>query len=163
MKDKNESPSSYREGETDPVKPLAEYVLGVEREFINSSNRERAIAVEVAEDTFSHVWNNFVHPLQKQLEEYRKGLSTSQGWVSVNERLPERVPNKNYSQVQCLVNKRYEWKRGDNSGVYYQIQILTFNHEHECWDGEDGDDHDCAIDQVTHWMPLPPRPESEQI
>jgi hypothetical protein len=79
-------------------------------------------------------------------------------WISVKDRLPERVPNKNYSQVQCLVNKRYDWKRGDNSGTYYQVQILTFNHEHECWDGEDGDDHDCAIDQVTHWQPLPSPP-----
>jgi hypothetical protein len=85
-----------------------------------------------------------------------------QGWVAVSERLPERVPNKSYSQVQCLVNKRYEWRRGDNSGVYYQIQILTFNHEHECWDGEDGDDHDCAINQVTHWMPLPEPPKPEK-
>jgi membrane-bound lytic murein transglycosylase MltF len=79
-------------------------------------------------------------------------------WILVKERLPDRVPNKSYSQVQCLVNKRYEWERGENSGVFYQIQILTFNHEHECWDGEDGDDHDCAIDQVTHWMPLPEPP-----
>ena len=50
------------------------------------------------------------------------------------------------------------WKRGDKEGYYYQTQILVFNHEHECWDGEDGDDYDCDINQVRHWAYLPAPP-----
>ena len=86
-------------------------------------------------------------------------LYISPQWISVKERLPERVPGAEYSQVQCIVNKEYKWVRGQSAGVYYQIQILVFNHEHECWDTEDGDDYDCDINQVTHWMPLPEPPE----
>jgi hypothetical protein len=122
---------------------------------------------ELAEQHAKKQWQYWSHSLQYNNceQDFLAGYEAAekkQGWVAVSERLPERVPNKSYSQVQCLVNKRYEWRRGDNSGVYYQIQILTFNHEHECWDGEDGDDHDCAINQVTHWMPLPEPPKPEK-
>lgn len=80
-------------------------------------------------------------------------------WIKTSEQLPERVTGKAYSQVPCLVYKRYSWKRGENSGFFYQIQILMFNHEHQCWDDESGDDHDCDISEVSHWMPLPEAPE----
>lgn len=83
------------------------------------------------------------------------------GWISTSDKLPPRNENKNYSQVPCLCNKRYEWKRNERSGVYYQIQILQFNHEHECWDNEDGDDYNCDINTVTHWMLLPEPPSCD--
>lgn len=79
-------------------------------------------------------------------------------WISVKDRLPERAENLAYSQVPCLVNKRYDWERHEQKGHYYQIQILVFNHEHECWDQEDGDDFDCEIERVTHWIALPEPP-----
>jgi malate/lactate dehydrogenase len=65
------------------------------------------------------------------------------GWVPVAKGLPERVPNKRYSTVPCIVTR--------NSFV----EILVFNHEHECWDDASGDDNECAIEAVAAWMPLP--------
>lgn len=64
-------------------------------------------------------------------------------WIDVKERLPERDPNVKYSTVKCL--------------VVFQgtVCILTFNHEHECWDDESGDDYQCDINAVEKWMPLP--------
>ena len=80
------------------------------------------------------------------------------GWIATSEQLPPREENKRCSQVPCLCYKKYEWQRKETSGVYFQIQILQFNHEHECWDDEDGDDYNCSIETVTHWMPLPSPP-----
>lgn len=69
-------------------------------------------------------------------------------WISVKEKLPERVSGRTYSQVPCIVYHDRE------------IRILVFNHEHMCWDQEDGDDHCCNIEDVSHWMPLPDTPEA---
>ena len=49
-------------------------------------------------------------------------------WIKTTDKLPERIPNKIYSQVPCLVVKNE------------QVQILCFNHEDNCWDDEDADD-----------------------
>lgn len=67
-------------------------------------------------------------------------------WIKTKEKQPERQPNVRYSQVPCL--------------VYYkgQVMILQFNHEHECWDDEDGDDYCCDVESVEYWMPLPNPP-----
>jgi hypothetical protein len=70
-------------------------------------------------------------------------------WIKTSDRLPDRQPNQIYSQVACLV-----WY---NNG----IEILVFNHEHMVWDGSDGDDFECEISKVSHWMPLPDRPTAE--
>lgn len=76
----------------------------------------------------------------QKLEEYRKGLSTSQGWVSVKERLPE---------------------------PFFHVLIYGTQGHYgiSCIDASGGfDDYTLYEDEeVTHWMPLPPRPESEQI
>jgi len=68
-------------------------------------------------------------------------------WIKTKEQLPERKPKVRYSQVPCL--------------VYYkgEVMILQFNHEHECWDGDDGDDYCCDIEEVEYWMPLPEPPK----
>ena len=79
-------------------------------------------------------------------------------WISVKDRLPERNTNERYSQVPCLVVHRQYWERGENKGHYDTVRILVFNHEHECWDSEDGDDFECKIEDCTHWMPLPSPP-----
>lgn len=73
-------------------------------------------------------------------------------WIKTSDRLPERIPGVSYSQVRCLCY----WPR-------HGVNILTFNHEHECWDDESGDDHACGINAVTHWMPLPPLPPKSDI
>lgn len=80
-------------------------------------------------------------------------------WIRTEDRLPERKAGVGYSQVPCLVNKMYKWNRYGKSGITHQVQILVFNHEYQCWDDESGDDHDCDIDDVTHWMPLPEPPK----
>lgn len=72
-------------------------------------------------------------------------------WISINEK--DKLEDGKY-----LVNKKYEWQRHETKGVYYEIQILTFNSFHECWDDESGDDYYCDIDRVTHFMKLPEQP-----
>ena len=41
-----------------------------------------------------------------------------------------------------------------------EVRILTYNDYYKCWDGEDGDDCECALDdsRILFWMPLPSRP-----
>ena len=79
-------------------------------------------------------------------------------WKLTSKELPKRQENTSYSQVPCLVNKMYYSENDGISTCFYQIQILVFNHEHQCWDAEDGDDYDCDIHQVKHWMYLPKPP-----
>lgn len=80
-------------------------------------------------------------------------------WIKTSDQLPERQEGKIYSQVPCLVVKAYPWKRKEREGVSYQTEILVFNHEHKCWDQEDGDDYDCDIETVKYWMKLPEVPQ----
>jgi hypothetical protein len=54
----------------------------------------------------------------------------------------------------------------DSDGTYivwdthhYMVRTLVFNHENECWDDEWGDDYECNIERVSHWMPIPDRPK----
>jgi hypothetical protein len=72
-------------------------------------------------------------------------------WISVKDRLPERNPNKRYSQVPCIV-----WDQ--HHGMQ---RVLVYNNEHSCWDDEHGDDYftDAIGGTVTHWMPLPEPPK----
>ena len=72
-------------------------------------------------------------------------------WIRTDMRLPEREPNKRYSQVPCLV-----WYRGE-------VTVLVFNHEHMVWDDDSGDDYKCDIGAVSHWMPLPNPPTAENV
>lgn len=41
------------------------------------------------------------------------------------------------------------------------IEILTFNEYYHNWDTEDGDDYECDLEAVSHWMPLPEKPKEE--
>ncbi|MDD5006590.1 MAG: DUF551 domain-containing protein [Candidatus Omnitrophica bacterium] len=70
-------------------------------------------------------------------------------WIKTNERLPDRDPKQRYSQVPCLVYYRRE------------VAILVFNHEHMVWDDQSGDDYECDIGAVSHWMPLPSPPTAD--
>ena len=73
-------------------------------------------------------------------------------WIKTSERLPEK-------SMQCLCYKKYIWNRRGVEGAFYQTEILAFNNVHNCWDNEDGDDYNCDIETVTHWMPLPEPPK----
>lgn len=87
--------------------------------------------------------------LNKQLESAPSNTGEEEavdGWIDVKDRLPERKPNVGYSQVWCLCVYRGE------------VLILVYNHEHICWDQEDGDDYFCDVSAVSHWQPLPKPP-----
>lgn len=72
-----------------------------------------------------------------------EGIPQSDGWVTIETRLPDREPNKSYSNPPCLVTLKGE------------VRILCFNHEHLVWDDETGDDFYCQIGDVIAWQPLP--------
>lgn len=82
-------------------------------------------------------WNFFLPHLQKPVDSE---------WIKLKDKKPEREPNVKYSNVPCLVIYRG------------QVCILCFNHEHECWDDEDGDDYCCDIESIEFWQPLPKPP-----
>ena len=71
-------------------------------------------------------------------------------WIKTSEKLPERLPNVKYSNPKVIV-----WYKGE-------VAMLCFNHEHECWDDEGGDDYCCDIESVEYWMPLPNKPLNKQ-
>lgn len=41
------------------------------------------------------------------------------------------------------------------------IKILTFNKCYNSWDDFYGDDFECKLEQVSHWMLLPKLPDKE--
>lgn len=69
-------------------------------------------------------------------------------WTSVKDKLhPDKPGLDQYEHVACLV-------------VYNgEILLRKWNCEHLVWDTEDGDDFFCKAEDITHWMPLPQRPE----
>lgn len=81
--------------------------------------------------------------------EHILSVAESKRWRPMSE-LPARQECVSYSQVWCFVIHKGE------------LKILAFNHEHMCWDREDGDDFYCGIHEVTHWMPLPSAPEESK-
>lgn len=66
-------------------------------------------------------------------------------WISVTDKLPEL-------DDAFLCYDKY----------HRQIRVLCFNRHYTCWDDESGDDYytDAIGGKVTHWMPLPPEPQS---
>ena len=90
-------------------------------------------------------------------EEYRKGLSTSHGWVSVKERLPEDKQEvlcfNGYSPVMS-VYREVTNEHSPRFGGVGNFEVQKYPDEHDRV-------HSSYWAEVTHWMPLPPRPESE--
>ncbi len=41
------------------------------------------------------------------------------------------------------------------------MRILQWNAYYKVWDDSDGDDFFCKVQEVTHWMPLPPLPNDQ--
>ena len=72
--------------------------------------------------------------------------NTQDNWIRTSERHPERELNKSYSNPKVIV-----WYKGEAT-------MLCFNHQHECWDDEDGDDYCCEISAVEFWQPCPSAP-----
>ena len=71
-------------------------------------------------------------------------------WIKTSEQLPPRVEGAEYSNPQVLTYSHGEYA------------ILCFNHEHECWDDESGDDYECDIEEIEWWQPLPKSPENNE-
>lgn len=75
-------------------------------------------------------------------------------WVPTADRVPanpEGFPRNDH--VPCLC----AW-RGENGGG--DMRILQWNAYYKVWDDADGDDFFCKVQEVTHWMPLPPWPNT---
>lgn len=66
-------------------------------------------------------------------------------WIKTSEQRPY---SNNKVNVRVLV-----WTEGE-------IKILCFNHYHECWDDESGDDYFCDVEDVECWMELPEEPKT---
>jgi len=71
-----------------------------------------------------------------------------ENWIKTSEKQPDKKENVRVSQVPCLAFYKNE------------IRVLYFNHTHECWDNEDGDDFECRIEDVEYWMLLPEKPNT---
>ena len=72
-------------------------------------------------------------------------------WIPTTEKPhPDKPGVKRYEQVPCLVVHGGE------------ILLRQWNCEHLVWDTEDGDDFFCRAADVSHWMPLPPMPNTER-
>lgn len=78
----------------------------------------------------------------------------SDGWISVKDQLPS-------DGQKCIVSDHIKWTRNGKTGTYDQVHILTFriDGEETSWDQEDGDDHYCELNQISHWQPLPKPPK----
>jgi hypothetical protein len=71
-------------------------------------------------------------------------------WVPTAQRQPENPPGfPKDDHVACLC----VWK--------FEMRILQWNAYYKVWDDAEGDDFFCAVQDVTHWMPLPPWPNDE--
>lgn len=66
-------------------------------------------------------------------------------WIKTSEQRPD---SNNIVHIRVLV-----WTEGE-------IKILCFNHLHECWDDESGDDYFCDVEDVEYWMELPEEPKT---
>lgn len=71
-------------------------------------------------------------------------------WISVKDELPRKDGD---STIYCIV-----------FDVHDGVVVRPFNEYHQCWDREDGDDYysDAIGGRITHWMPLPEPPQTEQ-
>jgi len=93
------------------------------------------------------------------LEEYSKTFTpqpTNNGWISVEDRLPEMITGKDYSEnvIVWLNEERkimnYALLPDDNNNLCYAWCMV--------YDGLDGDAEFDDNYYPTHWQPLPPKP-----
>lgn len=91
--------------------------------------------------------NAHIAALQQEIETLRGQVSR---WIPVEERLPE------YG-VRVLATDMYE--EDDCIGIWTRKEYPD-DPEDGCWIDDRGWWH--AFDDVTHWMPLPDRPEVEK-
>lgn len=68
-------------------------------------------------------------------------------WKDITKELPPKNSYAHEFQVPVLVFRK-------NRG----IEVLVFNHRDNAFDDADGDDHECVIGSVSHWMELPKPP-----
>lgn len=91
--------------------------------------------------------SNHIAALQQEIEKLRAQLPR---WIPVEERLPE------YG-VRVLATDMYE--EDDCTGIWTREEYPN-DPDGCCWIDERGWWH--AIDDVTHWMPLPEPPEEAE-
>ena len=84
---------------------------------------------------YTDLWDDML-ALQERIAE----LEAAQRWIPVSERLPEP-----YTRVLACIKSGYMEVDYMYSEPIVDVGIADFN----------------SLDNVTHWMPLPPSPESE--
>lgn len=110
----------------------------------NRSDEERARADTCAhlnpdcfDSDYAMVEAAFLRGLRSERERHR--------WIPVSERLPE--------------------ESGDYLVAFYWggISKIGYSKKHGEWNNDDSLDHDLAnaMRDITHWMPLPPKPEEK--
>lgn len=101
------------------------------------------LAKQMGDDShFTYSKNNAAETsfkCQQMIEE----LMVAETWVRPEAGLPARDVGSRYSQVPCLVLRNG------------QVEILQYNHQHECWDDADGDDYVCDTNDVECWKYVP--------
>lgn len=80
---------------------------------------------------------------------YAAGYRKQSGWISVDERLPER---------QCSVLAYYGFKREGDDDLGYMLMGVI---EYYAFDPNPHFQHESVGLRVTHWMPLPEAPKGE--
>lgn len=108
------------------------------------------------------------------LTKHRKGLvvdriesiidsrAESDGWVNCEDRLPTEL-NEWMQSKECLVFINNPYFSNDNIHTAYLQKGIIGNTEYVQWRGiEPNVHHGNEQPIVTHWMPLPSPPKSEQ-
>ncbi len=81
---------------------------------------------------------------------FEAGYEFANTW---NVGVPPIDPNdtRAYKQTACIVTRIRQHK----NGIYPTVEVLMYNHQHECWDDETGDDFVCSPADVAAWRLLP--------
>ena len=79
------------------------------------------------------------------------------GWISVEERLPEDLPeNKGKKVIPCLVSLKSTYPKGKPNTQKRQRQLQYYGSAGWVWEWSR-----IGSSRVTHWMPLPEAPKED--
>ena len=121
----------------------------------------REEAIKRLEDTFE-AWESWNCPEHSPMAQMNKALNMAISalrehprWISVEERLPEDLPeNKGKKVIPCLVSLKSTYPKGKPNTQKRQRQLQYYGSAGWVWEWSR-----IGASRVTHWMPLlePPR------
>lgn len=106
------------------------------------------------EEECKKCWRYYIEQQEPEEEKQPELFGIEQrdsGWISVNDRLPEKPGLKIYEHVECLIVLNGE------------VIKALWNCEHLVWDDRSGDDYLCDPKTPTYWRPLPKLPEDKYM